>query len=159
MMEKITTCLWFDDRAEEAVNFYTGVFKDSKIGSTSRYDEASAKASGRPVGTVLTMTFELEGRHFMALNGGPMFKFNESVSLVVNCENQEEIDYYWNKLTSGGGQESMCGWLKDKFGLSWQIVPTELGKLMSSKEPGKAQRVMAALLQMKKLDLNALKNA
>lgn len=158
-MEKITTCLWFDDRAEEAVNFYTGVFKNSKIGSTSRYDEASAKASGRPVGTVLTMTFELEGRHFMALNGGPMFKFNESVSLVVNCENQEEIDYYWNKLTSGGGQESMCGWLKDKFGLSWQIVPTELGKLMSSKEPGKAQRVMAALLQMKKLDLNALKNA
>jgi predicted 3-demethylubiquinone-9 3-methyltransferase (glyoxalase superfamily) len=158
-MEKITTCLWFDDRAEEAVNFYTGVFKNSSIGSTSRYDEASAKASGRPAGTVLTMTFELEGRNFMALNGGPMFKFNESVSLVVNCENQEEIDYYWNKLTSGGGQESMCGWLKDKFGLSWQIIPTELGKLMSSKEPGKAQRVMAALLQMRRLDLNALRGA
>ncbi len=158
-MQKITTCLWFDDRAEEAVNFYTSVFKNSKTGATSRYDEASAKASGRPAGSVLTMTFELEGREFMALNGGPMFKFNESVSLIVNCDNQEEIDYFWDKLTSGGGQESMCGWLKDKFGLSWQIVPAELGKLMSGKEPGKAQRVMAALLQMKKLDLNVLRNA
>lgn len=158
-MQKITTCLWFDDQAEEAVNFYTSVFKNSKIGSTSRYDEASSKAAGRPAGSVLTMSFELEDRQFMALNGGPIFKFNESVSLVVNCEDQEEIDYYWDKLISGGGQESMCGWLKDKFGLSWQIVPAELGKLMSSKEPGKSQRVMAALLQMKKLDINALKNA
>jgi predicted 3-demethylubiquinone-9 3-methyltransferase (glyoxalase superfamily) len=158
-MQKITTCLWFDDRAEEAVNFYTSVFKNSKIGSTSRYDEASSKAAGRPAGSVLTMTFELEDRQFMALNGGPIFKFNESVSLVVNCEDQKEIDYYWDKLISGGGQESMCGWLKDKFGLSWQIVPTELGKLMSSKEPGKSQRVMAALLQMKKLDINVLKAA
>lgn len=157
-MQKITTCLWFDNQAEEAVNLYTSVFKNSKIDSTSHYDEASAKASGRPAGSVLTMTFELEGRQFMALNGGPMFKFNESVSLVVNCEDQKEIDYYWDKLTSGG-QESMCGWLKDKFGLSWQVVPTELGKLMSSKEPGKAQKVMTALLQMKKLDINTLKNA
>lgn len=158
-MQKITTCLWFDDRAEEAVKFYTSVFKNSKIGSTSRYDEASAKASGRPAGSVLTVTFELEGRQFLALNGGPMFKFNESVSLVVNCEDQKEIDYYWNTLISGGGEESMCGWLKDKFGLSWQIVPTELESLLTSKEPGKAQRVMAALLQMRKLDLNILKNA
>lgn len=158
-MQKITTCLWFDDRAEEAVKFYTSVFKNSKIGSTSRYDEASAKASGRPAGSVLTVTFELEGRQFLALNGGPIFKFNESVSLVVNCEDQKEIDYYWNTLISGGGEESMCGWLKDKFGLSWQIVPTELESLLTSKEPGKAQRVMAALLQMRKLDLNILRKA
>lgn len=158
-MQKITTCLWFDSQAEEAVNFYTSVFKNSKIGSAARYDEASSKAAGRPAGSVMTMTFELEGRQFMALNGGPIFKFTEAISLIVNCENQEEVDYYWDKLTSGGGQESMCGWLKDKFGLSWQIVPTELGKLMSSKEPGKPQRVMAELLKMKKLDVNVLRNA
>jgi predicted 3-demethylubiquinone-9 3-methyltransferase (glyoxalase superfamily) len=158
-MQKISTCLWFDNQAEEAANFYTSVFKNSKIGSASRYDEAGSKASGQPAGTVMTMTFELEGRQFMALNGGPLFKFNESVSLVVNCDDQKEVDYYWEKLTSGGGEESMCGWLKDKFGLSWQIVPAELGKLMSSKEPGKAQRVMAELLKMKKLDVNILRNA
>lgn len=157
-MQKITTCLWFDNQAGEAVKFYTSVFKNSKIGSTSRYDEASSKAAGMPAGSVLTMTFELEGREFMALNGGPLFKFNESISLVVNCNDQKEVDYYWDKLTSGGGQESMCGWLKDKFGLSWQIVPTELGKLMSSKEPGKPQRVMAEMLKMKKLDINVLRN-
>lgn len=158
-MQKISTCLWFDNRAEEAVNFYTSVFKNSKIGSTSHYDENSAKASGIPEGSVLTVTFELEGRQFMALNGGPTFKFNESVSLVVNCDSQEEVDYYWDKLISDGGEESMCGWLKDKFGLSWQVIPTELEKLMSSKEPGKAKRVMAALLQMKKLDINVLRDA
>ncbi|MGH2576112.1 MAG: VOC family protein [Ignavibacteria bacterium] len=158
-MQKITTCLWFDNQSEEAVNFYTSVFKNSKIGTTARYDEAASKAAGMPSGSVMTMTFELEGREFMTINGGPHFKFNESISLVINCENQEEVDYYWDKLTSGGGQESMCGWLKDKFGLSWQVVPTELGKLMSSKETGKAQRVMAALLQMKKLDINTLRNA
>ncbi len=158
-MQKISTCLWFDTQAEEAVKFYTSVFKNSKIGSISRYDENSSKASGMPAGSVLTVSFELEGREFMALNGGPIFKFNESVSLIVNCDTQEEVDYYWNKLTSGGGEESMCGWLKDKYGLSWQIVPTELEKLMTSKEPGKPQRVMAALLQMKKLDINVLKNA
>ena len=158
-MQKITTCLWFDNQAEEAANFYASVFKNSKIGSISRYDENSAKAAGMPAGSVLTVTFELEGRQFMALNGGPLFKFNESFSLVVNCEDQKEVDYYWDKLTSGGGEESMCGWLKDKYGLSWQIVPSELEKLMTSKEPGKAQRVMGALLQMKKLDINILKNA
>ncbi len=158
-MQKISTCLWFDNQAEEAVNFYTSVFKNSKIGTASRYDEAGSKASGQPAGSVMTMTFELEGRQFMALNGGPLFKFNESVSLVVNCDDQKEVDYYWDKLTSGGGEESQCGWLKDKFGLSWQIVPSELEKLMTSKEPGKAQRVMAALLQMKKLDVNILRNA
>ncbi len=158
-MQKISTCLWFDNQAEEAVNFYTSVFKNSKIGSTSRYDDASSKASGMPAGTVLTVTFELEGRQFMALNGGPLFKFNESVSLIVNCDDQKEVDYYWDKLTSEGGQESQCGWLKDKFGLSWQIVPAELEKLLTSKEPGKAQRVMAELLKMKKLDINILRNA
>lgn len=158
-MQKITTCLWFDNRAEEAVKFYTSVFKNSKIGSTSRYDENSSKASGMPAGSVLKVTFELEGRQFMALNGGPLFKFNESVSLVVNCKDQDEVDYYWKKLTSDGGEESMCGWLKDKFGLSWQIVPEELEKLMTGKEPGKAQRVMAALLQMRKLDINVLRKA
>jgi predicted 3-demethylubiquinone-9 3-methyltransferase (glyoxalase superfamily) len=158
-MQKITTCLWFDNQAEEAAKFYTSVFENSKIGATSRYDEAGSKVSGMPVGSVMTTTFELEGRNFMALNGGPLFKFNESISLVVNCKDQEEVDYYSDKLTSGGGQESMCGWLKDKFGLSWQIVPDELGKLMQSKEPGKAQRVMAALLKMRKLDIKALRNA
>jgi predicted 3-demethylubiquinone-9 3-methyltransferase (glyoxalase superfamily) len=158
-MQKITTCLWFDNQAEEAVKFYTSIFENSKIGSTSRYDEASSKVAGMPEGSVLTITFELEGREFMALNGGPLFKFNESVSLVINCGTQEEIDYYWGKLTTDGGEESMCGWLKDKFGLSWQVVPTELEKLMSSKEPGKAQRVMAELLKMKKLDINILRKA
>ena len=158
-MQKITTCLWFDNQAEEAVNFYTSVFKNSKIGSAARYDEAGAKASGMPVGSVMTMTFEIEDRQFMTINGGPHFKFNESISLVVNCNDQEEVDYYWDKLTSGGGQESQCGWLKDKYGLSWQIVPAELGKLMSSKEPGKSKRVMEALLKMKKLDIKTLKNA
>jgi predicted 3-demethylubiquinone-9 3-methyltransferase (glyoxalase superfamily) len=158
-LQKITTCLWFDKQAEEAVNFYTSVFKNSRVGTTARYDETASKAAGLPAGTVMTVTFELEGREFMALNGGPMFKFNESISLVINCGNQDEVDYYWEKLASGGGQESMCGWLKDKFGVSWQVVPDELGKLMSSKEPGKAQRVMSALLQMKKLDINVLRNA
>jgi predicted 3-demethylubiquinone-9 3-methyltransferase (glyoxalase superfamily) len=159
-MQKISTCLWFDNQAEKAVNFYTSVFKNSKIGSTSHYDENSAKASGMPEGSVLTVTFELEGRQFMALNGGQVFKFNEAVSLIVNCDTQEEVDYYWEKLSEGGDEKAQqCGWLKDKFGLSWQVVPTELDKLMSSKEPGKAQRVMAALLQMKKLDINVLRNA
>ncbi len=300
-MLKITTCLWFDDQAEEAVKFYTSVFKNSSTGSTSRYDENSAKASGRSVGSVLVINFEIEGSHFMALNGGPMFKinpsvsfmvycnnesevrtlwqklsdggnaimpldkypwsplygwisdrygvnwqvfhvnspytgpkivpsllftaaqtgraeealkyytsvfpnskiediqkfepadkaglemtgkvkysrfeienspfiamdggaaheftFNEAVSFMINCDNQAEIDKYWNTLTSDGGEESMCGWLKDKYGLSWQVVPVQLGKLMSSNEPGKAQRAMAALLQMRKLDIKTLEAA
>ncbi len=158
-MQKITTCLWFDSQAEEAVKFYTSVFKNSKTGAVSRYDEASSKAAGRPAGSVLTMTFELDGREFMALNGGPIFKFNESISLVVNCKDQEELDYYWDKLISGGGQESFCGWLKDKFGLSWQIVPAALGELMSGKDPEKSKRVMEALLKMKKLDIDTLRKA
>jgi predicted 3-demethylubiquinone-9 3-methyltransferase (glyoxalase superfamily) len=158
-MEKITTCLWFDGKAEEAAKFYTSVFKNSKLGFVSKYDEDAAKDSGLPAGSVMTVTFELEGRNFMGLNGGPAFKFTEAISLMVNCDTQEEVDYYWDKLTSGGGEESMCGWLKDKYGLSWQIVPSDLEKLMSSKEPGKPQRVMAEVLKMKKLDINILRNA
>lgn len=158
-MEKISTCLWFEGNAEEAARFYTSIFKNSKMGKVTHYNGDSAKASGMPEGSVMTVTFDLEGRNFMGLNGGPVFKFTEAISLMVNCDTQEEIDYYWNKLTSGGGQESMCGWLKDKYGLSWQIVPNELSTLMSSEEPGKPQRVMAALLQMKKLDINVLRNA
>ncbi len=158
-MQKITTCLWFDDQAEEAVNFYTSVFKNSKIGEVTRYDKASSEAAGRPEGSVLVITFELEDRKFMALNGGPAFKFTEAISLVVNCKDQEEVDYYWGKLTGDGGEESMCGWLKDKYGLSWQIVPEIWSKLLNDQDPKKSERAMKAMLQMKKLDINKLVNA
>ncbi len=158
-MQKIITCLWFDNQAEEAVKFYASIFKNSKIGKTARYDKASSEASGRPEGSVLTITFELEGREFLALNGGPHFKFTEAISLVVNCDDQSEIDEYWNKLTADGGEESMCGWLKDKFGLSWQIVPAILGELITDKDAARSQRVMEALLKMKKLDIHELKKA
>lgn len=158
-MQKITTCLWFDGQAEEAADFYTKVFKNSKKGSESKYDEETSKASGQPEGSVMVKNFEIEGREFMALNGGPMFKFNEAISLVINCEDQEEVDYFWNTLTKDGGQESMCGWLKDKFGVSWQIVPKALGKLMDGKESEKTKRAMSALMQMKKLDIQKLLDA
>lgn len=154
-MQKIRPCLWFDDNAEEAVNFYTSVFKNSKVTGVSRYGEAGP---GTP-GSVLTMTFELEGEEMMALNGGPIFKFNEAISLTVDCKSQEEVDELWSKLTSGGGEESQCGWLKDKFGLSWQIVPTVLGEMLSDKDPEKSKRVMEAMLKMKKIDIPALKKA
>ena len=154
-MQKITPFLWFDNNAEEAAQFYTSVFKNSRILSVSRYGDAGPG----PKGSVMVVSFQLEGQQFTALNGGPLFKFSEAFSFVVSCENQQEIDYYWNKLTSGGGQESQCGWLKDKFGFSWQIVPTALGKLMTDKDPKKANRVMQALLQMKKLDLATLEQA
>ena len=157
-MQKITPFLWFDDNAEEAVKFYTSIFKNSKIGNVSRYDEKAAAVSGRPKGSVMTASFELDGQQFVALNGGPQFKFTEAVSFVVNCENQEEVDYYWEKLTAGG-QEVECGWLKDKFGLCWQVVPKILGELLQDKDPQKTGRVMQALLQMKKLDGNKLKQA
>src|SRR5688500_10507904 len=128
-MSKITPCLWFDDNAEEAVKFYTSIFKNSKIGSISRYGDAAAKAAGRPKGSVLTIMFQLNGQDYMALNGWPIFKFSEAVSLMVNCENQDELDYYWNKLSEGGDPRSQqCGWLKDKFGLSWQIVPAKMNE-------------------------------
>ena len=158
-MQKITPCLWFDDQAEAAVNFYVSLFKNSKITNVARYDEAGAKASGRPVGTVMTMTFKLDGQEFMALNGGPIFKFTEATSFIVNCESQNEVDRLWDALTAHGGEESQCGWLKDRFGLSWQIVPTELGELMSDPDPAKAQRVMQAMLQMKKIDIAKLRQA
>src|SRR5918996_9889 len=159
MMQKITPFLWFDDRAEEAAKFYTFVFKDSKVGKILRYSEETAKISqsDRPPGSVLTVEFEIEGQKFTALNGGPQFKFNESVSFVVNCETQQEVDYFWEKLTADGGEESACGWLKDKFGLSWQITPTVLIDMLHDKDADRAGRVMKAMLQMQKIDIKALK--
>lgn len=157
-MQKITPFLWYDAQAEEAANFYVSIFKNSKIGNTARYDEAGAKAAGRPAGTVMTIEFELDGQKFVALNGGPHFKFTEAVSFMVNCETQEEVDYFWQKLADGG-QEVQCGWLKDKYGLSWQVVPTILAELFKDKDPTKSKRVMEAMLQMKKLDIDKLKAA
>ncbi len=153
--QKITPFLWFDKQAEEAAQFYVSIFKNSKILHVSRYGDAGPG----PKGSVMVVNFQLAGQEFTALNGGPLFKFSEAFSFVVNCENQQEVDEYWSKLTSGGGQESQCGWLKDKFGFSWQIVPTALGKLMSDKDPQKANRVMEALLKMKKLDIATLEAA
>ena len=153
-MQRITPFLWFDNQAEEAAKFYVSIFKNSKIGKVSRYGDAGPG----PKGTVLTVSFELQGQQFIALNGGPKFKFSPAVSFVVNCETQQEIDAYWEKL-SAGGRIDQCGWLSDKYGLSWQIVPASLGELMSSKDPERSGRVMKALLQMKKLDIEVLKRA
>jgi len=157
-MQKITPFLWFDNQAEEAVNFYTSIFKNSKIKSVSRYGEAGAEASGRPKGTVMTVTFELEGQEFIALNGGPHFKFTEAISFVVNCESQDKVDELWEKL-SEDGEKGQCGWLKDKYGVSWQIVPTVLGEMLQDKDPMKSEKVMEALLQMGKIDIKTLKQA
>ena len=157
-MQKITPFLWFNDNAEEAANFYASIFKDSKIGRIARYGEEAAEKTGRPNGSVMTIEFELEGQRFVGLNGGPMFKFTEAISFVVNCETQEEVDYFWEKL-SGGGEKSRCGWLTDRFGLSWQVVPTVLIDMMHDKDPGKSQRVMEAVLQMDKIDISKLKRA
>jgi predicted 3-demethylubiquinone-9 3-methyltransferase (glyoxalase superfamily) len=154
-MNKISPFLWFDNQAEEAMQFYTSVFKNSKAGEVSRYGEAGPM----PAGTVLTASFELEGLQFTALNGGPDFKFNEAVSFYVDCEDQAEVDYYWEQLTADGGEESMCGWLKDKFGLSWQIVPRRLMELMGDPDAEKAQRVTEAMLQMQKIDIAGLEAA
>ena len=158
-MQKITPFLWFDNQAEEAARFYTSIFKNSKIGRTLRYGGEAAKASGRPVGSVLTIEFELEGQKFTALNGGPQFEFNESVSFVVYCETQKEVDYFSEKLTANGGQKSECGWLKDKFGLSWQVTPTVLIEMLHDKDPKKSERVMNAMMQMQKIDISKLKAA
>ena len=159
-IQKITPFLWFDNQAEEAVKFYTSVFKDSKIHKITRYNEESAEAAGKPKGTVMTVEFELEGQEFVALNGGPQFKFSEAVSFVVNCDSQEEVDYYWEKLTEAGDVNAQqCGWLKDKFGLSWQIVPRVMIELLKDSDPDKARRVMKAVLQMKKIDIETLKKA
>ena len=158
-MQKITPFLWFDDQAEDAVKFYTTVFENSKVGRILRYGEEAAKASSRPTGSVLTIEFEIEGQKFVALNGGPQFRFNESVSFVVNCETQKEVDYFWEKLTADGGEESQCGWLKDKFGLWWQVTPTVLIDMLHDKDPEKAERVMKAMLQMQKIEIPKLKAA
>ena len=157
-MSKITPFLWYDNNAEEAANFYLTVFENSKINKTTRYDDESSKAAGRPAGSVMTIEFELDGQKFVAINGGPHFKFTEAVSFVIECENQEKVDYFWDKLSAGGGQESQCGWLKDKFGLSWQVVPTTLGELFQGGSES-SKRVMHAMLQMKKLDINVLAQA
>src|SRR5246127_4532836 len=154
MMQKIVTFLWFDNQAEEAANLYVSVFKNSKIGSVSRY----GKAGPGPEGSVMSVTFQLEGQEFYALNGGPHFQFTPAISLFVNCESQEEVDQLWDKL-SAGGRKDRCGWLQDKYGLSWQIIPTAPGKLMSDPDREKSSRVMKALLQMDKIDVNKLKEA
>lgn len=156
--QRLSVCLWFDDQAEEAVKFYVSIFKNSKIGRVTRYEDEGAKAAGRPKGSVMTVAFELDGQEFVALNGGPLFKFTEAISLVVNCATQAEVDDYWSKL-SAGGQEVQCGWLKDRFGLSWQVVPTILPEMLQDRDPERAKRVMAAMLKMKKLDVAALKKA
>ena len=154
-MQRIIPFLWFDNQAEEAVKFYTSIFKkNSRIGAVARYPEGSPG----PAGTVMTIEFQLDGQEFIALNGGPHFKFTEAISLVVNCKTQAEVDYFWKKL-SAGGKESQCGWLKDKYGLSWQIVPTALNELMSTRDAAKSQRVMHAMLKMVKLDIRKLKTA
>ena len=153
--QKITTFLWFDNNAEEAAKFYVSVFKNSRILDMTRYTDAGPG----PKGSVMTVSFELDGEQFTALNGGPQFKFTEAISLVINCNSQEEVDYFWNKLTEGGGQESQCGWLKDKFGLSWQVVPEALMKLLKETHGEKAKHLIEALMQMKKLDIKKLEEA
>ena len=158
MIQKVTPFLWFDSKAEEAVKFYTSIFKNSKILGITRYDEAGSKASGRPKGSVMTVAFQIEGQNFTALNGGPVFKFSPAVSFVVNCKNQEEIDHFWSKL-SKGGKPNQCGWLEDKYGVTWQIVPTVLVKMLQDKDKKKVSRVTEAFLKMKKFDIATLKRA
>jgi predicted 3-demethylubiquinone-9 3-methyltransferase (glyoxalase superfamily) len=158
-MQKITTFLWFDTQAEEAARFYVSLFKNSGIKKVSHYPSEGQEVTGRPPGSVMTVSFELDGQEFTALNGGPHFKFNEAISLVVNCETQEEIDYFWEKLTEGGGAESQCGWLKDRYGLSWQIAPPVLDAMLQDEDRERANRVMKAMLQMKKIDIATLEQA
>jgi predicted 3-demethylubiquinone-9 3-methyltransferase (glyoxalase superfamily) len=153
-VQKIVPFLWFDNQAEEAMNFYVSIFPNSKVGSVNRYPEGSPL----PAGTAMSVTFTLDGQEFMGLNGGPQFQFSEAISLFVNCETQDEVDALWAKLTEGG-EESQCGWLKDRYGLSWQIIPRALGELMSDPDPAKAGRVMQAMLQMQKIDVAALQRA
>jgi predicted 3-demethylubiquinone-9 3-methyltransferase (glyoxalase superfamily) len=159
-IQKISPFLWFDSEAEQAAQYYVGIFKKSRIVTTTRYGTAGFEIHHRPAGSVMTVAFELEGQQFTALNGGPDFKFNESISFQINCETQEEIDYYWNKLTAGGDPKAQaCGWLKDKFGVSWQVVPTMMSELFKNADSSGSQRAMQALLQMKKLDIAALRKA
>lgn len=153
-MQKITPCLWFDTEGEEAANFYVSLFKDSKILDVSRYGEAGPG----PKGSVMTVNFELAGQEFVALNGGPEFTFNEALSLQISCENQDEVDHFWNGLAEGG-EEGPCGWVKDRYGLSWQVIPTALNELLSDPDPEKSQKALNAMLQMRKLDIQALRDA
>ncbi len=157
-MQKITTCLWFDGKAEEAANFYVSIFKNSRIQGVTRYGDAGSEASGRPKGTVMTVSFQLDGREFLGLNGGPEFTFSPAISFIVNCKTQEEVDELWEKL-SAGGAPSQCGWLQDKYGVSWQIVPAVLGEMMLDKDAERSERVMKALIQMQKIDIKRLKQA
>lgn len=158
--QRITPCLWFDHQAEEAVDFYTAIFQNAKIVSVTHYGEAGYEVHGRAAGTVMTVAFELDGQAFTALNGGPLFKFNEAVSLQVNCETQEEVDYYWERLSAGGDEKAQqCGWLKDKYGVSWQVVPRALIEMVSHPDAEKSQSAMQAMLQMKKIDIAALRRA
>lgn len=159
-IQRITPCLWFDDQAEQAVEFYLSIFANSRIVSLSRYGEAGQEVHGRPPGSVMAVAFELDGQAFTALNGGPVFTFNEAISLQVNCQTQAEVDHCWDRLSVGGDPTAQqCGWLKDRYGLSWQIVPSVLAQLLGDPDAGKSQRVMTALLQMKKLDIAALQRA
>ena len=160
VVQRITPCLWFDGQAQEAAEFYTAIFRNSKIVKIARYGEAGHDVHGKPAGTVMVVAFELDGQTFTALNGGPMFKFNEAISLQVDCETQEDVDYYWDRLSKGGDEGAQqCGWLKDKYGLSWQVVPRALPEMMSDPDPPRSGRVMEAMLQMKKFDIAALRRA
>jgi len=159
-MQKISPCLWFDNNAEEAVAFYVSIFKKAKVGNVTRYGKEGYEIHKREEGTVMTVDFELEGQKFLALNGGPVFKFNEAISFQIYCETQEEVDYYWEKLTERGDKKSQqCGWLKDQYGVSWQVVPSILVKMLQDKDSSKSERVMKAMLQMQKLDISTLRKA
>jgi predicted 3-demethylubiquinone-9 3-methyltransferase (glyoxalase superfamily) len=160
IVQRITPCLWFDDQAEAAANFYTAIFRNSRITRVARYGDAGREVHGRPAGSVMTVAFELDGQPFTALNGGPVFEFNEAISLQVMCETQEEVDYHWARLSQGGDEKAQqCGWLKDPYGVSWQVIPTALIEIIGDPDPEKSGRVMTALLQMKKIDIAALERA
>ncbi|MEK4011712.1 VOC family protein [Peribacillus sp. FSL M8-0224] len=159
-IQKITTNLWFDSQAEEAAKFYTSIFENSKIGTITSYGNEGNQIHGKTVGSVMTVEFELEGQTFVALNGGPQFKFTEAISFIIHCEDQKELDYYWGKLSEGGDEKAqVCGWLKDQFGVSWQIIPENLTEMVNDSNPEKSERMMKALLQMKKIDIKTLEHA
>jgi len=159
-VQRIAPCLWFDDQSEEAAKFYTSIFKNSKIVATTRYGEAGKDIHKKAPGSIMTVEFELDGQAFTALNGGPLFQFNEAISLQVNCDSQAEVDYYWEKLTAGGDEKAQqCGWLKDKFGVSWQVVPTEWIAMINDPDSRKSQRAMQAMFQMKKIDIATIRRA
>jgi predicted 3-demethylubiquinone-9 3-methyltransferase (glyoxalase superfamily) len=158
-MNRITPNLWFDSEAEEAANFYASIFPNSSVGAKTHYSAEASKMAGRPVGSVMTVAFELDGNPFLGLNGGPIFKFNEAVSFIINCDTQQEIDHYWDGLTAGGGEPGPCGWLKDRFGVSWQVVPSMMSRVMAEGNDETIARIMKAVLQMKKLDMAELQRA